>query len=198
MTDVPGKLNPISQNVTKKQRAAVLLAEDELSDELIATAVGISRNTLASWKRHPEFAALIGDNIGRIQAGMLKLAIAKKHKRLEALDTLHTKAIQVIDDRARRHAEELGDDETPVSATKRLFGDMTPAEAATGLLVRQETANNSGIKTVNWSVDTGLIRKIRALQEQAAKELGQWQDKVDVTVGGSLKREYVIVNESVS
>lgn len=173
----------LAQNCTKKERAAILLAEDDLSDERIADQVGISRRTLGNWKQQPEFAALVGDNVGRIQAGMLKLVIAKKHRRLDVLDQLHAKAMQVVTDRATRHAGELGDAETPVNATKRLFGDVTPAEAATGLLVKQETANNSGIKTMNWAVDTGLIREIRALQEQAAKELGQWVDRLasDVT-----------------
>ncbi len=170
-----------SQNVTKKERAAVLLAEDELSDELIAAGVGVSRQTLARWKKQPDFAAHVGDNVGRIQAGMLKLAIAKKHKRLQALDTLHDKALQVIHDRAARHAEELRDADSPVTATKRLFGDNTPAEAATGLLVKQESVNNSGMKTVNWAVDTRLIKEIRALHEQAAKELGQWIEKGEKT-----------------
>lgn len=196
VTDFP--LTTVQNGTKKRELAALLIAEDELGDVEIAERVGIGRTTLARWKNQPDFAAHVGDNVGRIQAGMLKLAIAKKHKRLEALDTLHDKALQVIHDRAARHAEELQDADSPVTATKRLFGDNTPAEAATGLLVKQESVNNSGMKTVNWSVDTGLIKEIRALHEQAAKELGQWVDKSDMTVGGSLTREYVIVSEPVS
>ncbi len=185
----------ITQNYTKRERAAVLIAEDEQTDEAIALAVGVTRKTLHNWKQDPGFAALVGDNVGRIQAGMLKLTIAKKHKRLEVLDDLHTKALQVITQRGFRHAGELAEAESAAMATRRFFGTNTPEEAATGLLVKQETTNNSGIKTVNWAVDPGLMKEIRALQEQAAKELGQWVEKGEVNVGGSLKREYVIVRD---
>jgi len=54
---------PIS---SPKQRAAVLVAADELSDEQIAAAVGITRRTLTAWKRRPDFAALVGDHVGKL------------------------------------------------------------------------------------------------------------------------------------
>ncbi len=175
-------------NGTKKRhQAALLVAEDDLSDMDIAEAVGIGRTTLSRWKTDPEFNALVGDQVGQLNGAMLKLTIAKKRKRLEVLDALHDRANQVIAHRAERHATELEDGETPVSATKRIFGDVTPAEAATGLLVKQETVNNSGMKTVNWSVDTGLMKEIRALQEQAAKELGQWEENVNLKHGGMVR-----------
>lgn len=183
------------QKITKKHHeAALLVAEDELSDEAIAAQVGITRQTLYVWKQKPEFAALVGDNVGRIQAGMLKLAIAKKHKRVAVLDDLHERAMQVVVDRAERHREELATADSPERAVRRMFGDHVPTEAATGLLVRQETVNAQGMKTVNWSVDTGLMREIRALHEQAAKELGQWSEQVNLNHTG-LTRQYVVVTE---
>lgn len=185
MTD--SQAQSITQNYSKRERAAVLLAEDELSDEAIASVVGVTRKTLHNWKQLPEFTALVGDNVGQIQAGMLKLAIAKKHKRLAVLDDLHAKALQVIEQRGFRYATELAEAESAAMATRRLFGTDTPTEAMTGLLVKQETANNSGVKTVNWAVDTGLMKEIRALHEQAAKELGQWEETVNVNHGGTVR-----------
>src|SRR6187402_454848 len=135
----------------KREQAAVLVAEDELTDEAIAETVGIGRRTLATWKTQPEFAALVGDQVGRIQAAMLKLAIARKDKRLRVLDDLHVRAVQVVHDRAERHAAELVAVEDAATATRRFFGDSVPPEAATGLLVKQETVNAQGMKTVNWS-----------------------------------------------
>jgi hypothetical protein len=36
-----------------------LLAEDCFTDEKIAEAVGVTRSTLAEWKKIPEFAGLV-------------------------------------------------------------------------------------------------------------------------------------------
>lgn len=115
---------------TKRRRLAALrVAEDDVSDEAIATEVGINPATLWRWKQCPEFAAQVGDDIGQIQAGMLKLTIAKKHRRVAVLDMLHEQTLALI--------------------------------AAAG-------------------VDVALIREIRELQLQAAKELGQWTERLEL------------------
>lgn len=154
------------QNYTKKHHeAALLLAEDELTDEQIADRVGIHRQTLANWKKDSGFAGLIGDQVGRLNAAMLRLPIAKKRERLKTLNTLHQKAMQVIEERA-------ADMEDEATAT------------GTGLLVRQiKIVRNGDDVTVQreYVVDVALMREIRALEEQASKELGQWVDKSEVT-----------------
>lgn len=43
----------------KRDRAALLLWEDRLTDAAIARSLGICRRTLAYWKRCPEVIALI-------------------------------------------------------------------------------------------------------------------------------------------
>lgn len=165
------------QNGTKRQRAAILLAEDDLTDEQIAEVLNIGRTTLSRWKTDPEFNAAVGDYRGKIIADALRLPIAKKHERVKVLNDLHTRSLRVIADRAERHVEELDDPDSAINATRRIFGTDTPAEAATGLLVRQESVNASGMKTVNWAVDTGLMKEIRDLHKQAAQELGQWVER---------------------
>lgn len=174
---------PTSQNFTKKERAAVLLAADELTDEQIAAEVGVSRRSLATWKHDPDFQAHIGGIVGEMQAGMLRLRIAKKRERLRVLDELHTSALAVIAARKARYRVELGEDDPVAVATAavhRMFGRHVPAEALTGLVVEKETVNAAGHRTTEWSVDTALLREIRAQQEQAARELGQWVDKSEV------------------
>lgn len=148
----------------QRTRAAVLLAEDELSDEQIAQRVGVCRRTLSYWKENPVFAAQVGDHIGQLQAAMLRYRVAKKRERIKVLDDLHTKMLTVIDERA----EDLGD-EAPGGST--------------GLLVRQlkQIGYGESARTVEeYAVDAGLVRELRAVHEQAAKELGQWVDKSEV------------------
>ena len=143
----------------------MLVAEDELSDEQIAERIGVHRTTLAAWKKDATFAGLVGDQVGRLNAAMLKLPIAKKRERLKTLDALHSKAIGVIEERAVSMA-----DEAPGTST--------------GLMVRQTKIQSSGDGVTivkEYSVDTALLREIRALEEQAAKELGQWSEKHEIS-----------------
>jgi hypothetical protein len=159
----------------KAYRAAVLVAEDEISDIDIAAAVGIGRTTLHRWKQHPDFTAQVGDTVGDLNRAMLRLAIAKKRKRLTVLDTLHAKALKVIEARS-----------TDESLAEFAGGD-------TGLLVRQIKVVGTGPmarEVEEAAVDVGLIREIRALEEQAAKELGQWVEKSEV--GGMVQVVRVI------
>lgn len=161
----------------------MLVAEDELTDDAIATRVGIAPRTLYRWKRETEFAAIVGDHIGQIQAGMLKLTIAKKHKRLKVLDDLHDKALRVIEERAAEYAAMAEEDASAPTITpiRSMIGDKSvPAGGGTGLIVRQLKQIGSG-RTAQlveeFAVDIGLLKEIRAQEEQAAKELGQWVEK---------------------
>lgn len=171
----------------RKERAALLLAEDERPDGEIAATVGVHVSTLWRWRQHPDFAARVGDHVGALQAAMLRYRVAKKRERMRVLDDLHAAELAVIDARAARYAAKLGDDPEAVaaSAARRVFAGKDrddadiPAEAATGLLVEKETVNNAGHRTVEWAVDTGLLREIRATHEQAAKELGQWVERTE-------------------
>lgn len=170
----------------QRARAAVLLAEDDLSNEQIARRVGVSRRTLTTWKQHPTFAAAIGDHVGELQAAMLRYRVAKKRERMKVLDDHHSRLLDVIARRSERYAAKLGDDPSAVaaSAARSIFnaGDDVPAEAATGLLVEKESVNNAGHRTVEWAVDVGTLREVRATHEQAARELGQWVDRSEANV----------------
>jgi len=141
-----------------------MLAEDDMSDEAIAERVGVTSRTLRNWKQHPEFAAQVGDYVGQLQAAMLRYRIAKKRHRLKVLNDLHEKELTVIAERAEANA------------------GLAPG-GATGLVVRQLKQIGSGrdVQIVEeWVVDNATIRQIMALEQQAAQELGQWQERVQV------------------
>jgi hypothetical protein len=157
------KTSPFAWNKAREE-AAILLADNDLSDEAIAQRVGVSRRTLTTWKQHPDFAARVGDHVGQIQVAMLRLAIAKKHKRLEVLDTMHTKLLNVIEERSVEYEDEAPGTRTGlVTKTYKMIGTGRDATMVT-----------------EWGVDTPTLRELRALEEQAAKELGQWVEKSQV------------------
>lgn len=148
---------------TKRDHAAILLAEDQLSDEVIAAKVGIDRRTLTRWKEHPEFKARICANVEQLRASAFSEGVADKTNRLRALN-----------DRWKRmnHLLRIREEETSA--------DVTGAD--TGLLVRREKETKYGTN-VEFEVDTGLLAEIRAVEQQAAKELGQWTEKQEVSIG---------------
>lgn len=179
------------RNGTKRDRAAILLAEDALSDEVIAEQVGIGRTTLSRWKLDPDFTALVGDYRGRIIAQSLKLPIAKKHERIKVLDTLHTKALEAIEHRVYMAQQ----DESPTSHAMRVFGDHMAPEAVTGLFVAKQSISATGRVVTDWMFDSALVKEIRELQKQAAQELSQWTEQAEIKHSGGISREYVVVRD---
>lgn len=157
--------------------AAVLLAADEITNDQIADQCGISVRTLYRIQRHPEFQERVAEHVAAFQAAMLRHSIAKRHKRIATLDRLHEKALSVIEERAAK------------------MGDDAPG-ASTGLMVKsfkQIGAGPDAYAVEEYAVDTALLREIRAIEEQAAKELGQWEEKQAIT-GEVMVRRYIGVD----
>jgi len=161
----------------QRTRAAELVADGDLADEAIATALGCARSTLAVWRTHPEFVERVAESVAAYRAAVLARGIARQERRIAAADDRHRRMQRVIEARA---------------------GDPTMADVpggTEGLLVRQYRTVGRGDDAEvveQYAIDTGLLREMRAHEEQVAKELGQWIEKSDLTSGGQpLRREYV-------
>jgi hypothetical protein len=149
-------------------KAAVLVAEDHLTDEEIAAEVGISKRQLEYWKAHPDFMARVDGHIKAADAEISRKGIARQMRRVQAQDDRWRRMRAVIDAR--------GDDPDLAAAPG---GD-------TGLLVRQQKALGGGDNfqvVEEFAVDTGLLRELRELEKQAAQELGQWTDHHEYSGG---------------
>lgn len=155
----------------RKEQAALLVARDEKSDEVIAAEVGIGRATLKRWKQEPRFAERVEEHKAAWREQVTQTGIAMMEQRVATLNDLHARMLTVIAERS--------DD----PAMQHVPGGKT------GLLVHQMKAIGTGQnQTVidEYVFDAALVREIRAHQEQVAKELGQWidrrEEKHDVTV----------------
>lgn len=164
----------MSQNVTwewtdQREEAALLVAEDRLTDEQIGEKVGVDRRTLARWKLVDDFAARVEEHRALWREELKRRGIADRKNRVDALNDRWNRLRQVLDER--------GADPTM---------QAVPG-GTTGLLVRQVKALGSGEFmqiAEEYAVDTGTLKEIREHEKQAAQELGQWTDKQDVTSGG--------------
>lgn len=155
----------------RQERAAFLVAEDHLSDEEIASSVGVSRRALANWRDLPLFAARVQQIIADLRAAILAEGIANKQNRIDKLVERHRLLEQVIVERG-------------------VAGGNAPG-TATGLLVRTYKAVGIGSDMTlmeEWSVDTSLLSEMRQTEKQAAQELGQWSEKTRIEVEDVTRR----------
>lgn len=163
--------NGTEKTLTAKQRdAAVLLAEDDLPDHEIADRVGIGRTTLHRWKERDDFKQAMTDHAAELERRMLRLAIARKRHRLEILDTLQTKMVSLFDARSEQYAD------VPGGPSGLIVGQLKK-------VTHVDSTGDDGTKTWTeeeweYAFDAALVRELRGIQEQAAKELGQWSDQV--------------------
>lgn len=150
---------------TKRTRAAMLLAEGQ-TEATTALALGINPLTLWRWKKHPEFSARIQSNATALRAAIVARGIADRQNRVDALNERWLLMQRVIQKRAQ-HPEYAG----------------APG-GKTGLLVKTVKAVGQGkdIEIIDeYSVDVALLRELRAHEQQAAQELGQWTEKRELS-----------------
>lgn len=167
-----------------------MVAADALPDEQIAARLDVSRQTLANWKKHPAFMDRVEEHLTAARAAIKALGIANRQNRVDALNDRWSKMQTVIAERAAD--ESSGAYETHEDADGNKERIVAPGWK-TGLLVRTEKQIGAGeraVHVVEFAVDTGLLRELRAHEEQAAKELGQWEDKHRID-GEMIVREYV-------
>ena len=152
----------------RHDEAALLVAEDKLTDQKIAEKLDISKRTLEDWKKDPYFQERLDEVIAEIRAALMKRGIARLDRRVARLNQTWLDLQTVIEERACEM-------------------DDACAGGHTGLVVLQKKGLGKGddFQIIDeYVVDTGILAELRALEMQAAKELGQWTEKRDVTSGG--------------
>ena len=155
-----------------RMRAIEFLAIGFLSAEEVADKCEITRKTLYNWRQQPSFQESISSRRQELHAAIRTEGVAILENRVNRLNT-DWKDLQAVKarrgEKAQQYADEEGEEEYP---------GMT-----TGLIVRVETPVKNGVK-VEYMVDNGLLGELRAIEMQAAKELGQWTERQDVTSAG--------------
>jgi hypothetical protein len=148
-----------SKLTVRQRRATVLVAEDQLTDEEIAREVGITRRTLAIWKNQLLFVECVRQAGADLWNAAMRRGIARRDRRLAALQKVHNRLLAVIEARAAD------------PDMKSIPG------GSTGLIVRKPVTSAGTVAGYEYAVDTGTIAEIRKVQELAAKELGQLTER---------------------
>lgn len=147
--------------------------------------------------RHEHFAQLVakGDSASRayVSAGFSKSGAAQSARRLltnaqvcARIRELKTTISEALTEASIRdvNARIAGYEDRKhrlVSVMAARAADMADVPGgSTGLMVRDWRGKDAA--QVVYKVDTGLLSAILALDEQAARELGQWMDKSELSV----------------
>lgn len=119
--------------------------------------------------------------IAAAHEAIAKQGIASKQNRVNAYDKRWQLLHRVVESRSEEYATEAPGSDT-------------------GLLVRTYKMLGAGplARTVEeWSVDTGLLGEMRQLEQQVAKEMGQWTEQQELSGDLTLRRYIGVDPEEV-
>ena len=167
----------------RREKAALLVAEDKVTDHEIALQCKIGDRTVFRWKKEPSFAARVTEHRERWAAEIEAEGIANRKNRVDMLNRDWQRLEQVAMERAAD--PEMAD---------------IPG-GTTGLLVhtvRVVGVGQNAQRVDEYAVDTGLLKEKREHAKQAAIELKQWTEQKDVTSGNEPLRFTIAIDRGDS
>lgn len=171
-----------------QQEAALLVAQDRLTDIQIAKKAGIGVRTLADWKRKKEFKQEVEAHRKLWQKDIRTRGLADVHHRIRIAVDIEKRLLAAI--QARGASEDMQD----------VPGGKTGMVVKTYKSLKVEEENAEGElhlvqKTVpEYKIDYEAARTITGLHEYVATELGQWKTRHVVEE----KREYTEVSIQIA
>lgn len=162
-----------------KEKAALLVALDELTNNKIAEEADVTNKTLWQWKQKPEFQSRVDEHQKAIFERIRRHGLGTADNRVKHMQRRHELLNQITAERSA--SPEMED----VPGGK------------TGLLVHNVKSVGAGMSAERvdlYEVDAALLKEQRDIERQIAQELGQWTDKRDITSDGKPLKGYAIVS----
>src|ERR1051326_1908261 len=167
--------------LTKIQlEAALLVAEDRLSNARIARKCGVTRRCIDKWKCRPEFQAEVSAHKAAWRKQTLEQGLADRAFRVRETQSDYDRLGLVIAERAKDPSMK----EVPGGKTGlilRTVKSINAGEKETVIVQRGRPVTKI-IKerriVAEYETDNGLVMARAHLREQAARELGQWVEEV--------------------
>lgn len=148
-----------------REQAARLLAEgqdiagDPLTDEQIAHAVGVGKDTLHYWKSVPVFKERVAFHMQEIATKLANRGVRYRVRRMQYYDDLAMRIYETVKARARAYAD---DPEVPGGGF--------------GLQVKQ-TKSSGRFTITEYQYDSAIVKDLLSVLKQSAIEQGDWEEK---------------------
>jgi hypothetical protein len=171
MADIDEKAERLGTHIglpPAHEQAAQFIAEGRLTTKKIAEHLAIGRTTLFRWRREPDFALRVDEIRKTIATDFDDLELASKKGRARFQAEVHERLWRIADARA-------------VDPTMK-----TIPGGETGFMVL-EYKQIGGKGLIEAKLDVGLIREIRATEDQISKELGQLTEKTEINITGAVR-----------
>jgi hypothetical protein len=107
------------QWTSTRERAALLVAADDIPDESIALELRITRQTLANWKGAPEFCERVNEHRARLRLKVMREGFAQKAERVKALNAVATALLTQIGQAEYQAVIGLTEDGEPIKGFDR-------------------------------------------------------------------------------
>jgi hypothetical protein len=178
----------------RRERAALLVAQDRLPDHAIAREAGVSKRTLERWKTHDEFRQRVEEHRRRAREELAARGILDARNRAEELNELWNLLREVRLARAKDPIIQRGPGGHTglIVARPVMIRMVEPGRGPDGTV----TGTPRGVIVYEYALDTGYLREVRELAKQIAQEYGQWLGKGDVTVINALAAEARVEQET--
>lgn len=147
-------------NKAAREQFAQLVARGESAGQAYVAAYGPAKGADQSafrLLRNAQIRRRIGELEAEISSKLLEASIRERNTRVKALQNRWDLLNAVIQERAEIYGQ-MGEERGPGAGTGLLCLDYRGKDAVQAI----------------WKVDTGLLSEMRHIEEQVARELGQW------------------------
>ena len=157
----------------RREEAALLIAEGKMTKVAIQKQVGVGPAALHRWLSHPDFQSRIEEIRKEFHTEVLSRFFARKEGRIDSL----IKRLEEIETIWKERGDFYKERDELI--------ESGGGGGSTGHVVRTFKSIGSGptaFQVSEFAVDVATIREYRALEEQIARELGQWgSDRLEVS-----------------
>jgi len=168
-----------------KRWAAEQLAKGELSYLEIARHLDINETTLASWRRHPDFAIEVERLSRNYSDAMARYPVGIKVRRLRRLQERLEKLDQIAEERgAAADMDGIPGGRTGFLVITKRFEPIPVLDAEGNAVLDDQGRRVMVTPPAEVELDAGLLKEMREVEKQAAIESGQWDEgkrEADIT-----------------
>jgi hypothetical protein len=172
----------------RREKAALMLAEDIESDAVIAYQCGVTVQTIARWKRVNVFndrvntyRQRVNEQLEQYRSSLLRKSIADRYKRIDSMVDDFARTSLLIEERAEAYAEAPGGKSGLLARDAKIYFDK-----------------DGNVKEIPvYKFDGAVINAREQLRKGVAEELGERQTNTNILALTVVKRVMGVAEDEI-